>query len=213
MEPRAGGAKRGGHCIHRVVAGRVEAACEVASEVRFRRMKTYVALFRGINVGGRGKLPMKELVTILEASGFTSVETYIQSGNAVFRSGSAVTSKVVGGIVSRIRESRGFAPVVMIVEAADLARAIARNPFKAAEGNVLHLFFLERKPEAPDLEGLAKLKTNSEEFKLDGSVFYLHTPDGLGRSKLAANVERRLGVAATGRNWNTVNKLLELATK
>ncbi|MHB0969759.1 MAG: DUF1697 domain-containing protein [Thermoanaerobaculia bacterium] len=176
-------------------------------------MKTYVALFRGINVGGRGMLPMKELVTILEESGFTSVRTYIQSGNAVFQSSRAVTSKVVGEIVSRIRKSRGFSPVVMIVELADLARAIERNPFEAAEGNALHLFFLERKPDAPDLEGLAKLKTKTEEFKLDGSVFYLHTPDGLGRSKLAANIERRLGVAATGRNWNTVNKLLEIATK
>lgn len=156
---------------------------------------------------------MKELVAILEESGFTSVDTYIQSGNAVFRSRRAVTSKVVGEIVSRIRESRGFSPVVMIVEVAHLERAIERNPFEAAEGKALHLFFLEREPKTPDLEGLAKLGTKSEEFKLDGTVFYLHTPDGLGRSKLAANVERRLGVAATGRNWNTVNKLLEMATK
>jgi uncharacterized protein (DUF1697 family) len=76
------------------------------------------------------------------------------------------------------------------------------------EGKSLHFFFLASTPAKPDLDALAKLKSSSEEFKLGKNVFYLHAPDGIGRSKLAAKVEKALGVPATARNWNTVSKLM-----
>jgi uncharacterized protein (DUF1697 family) len=174
-------------------------------------MKTYIALFRGINVGGRGLLPMKDLVRILEGLGFAGVKTYIQSGNAVFQSARPKTAGMAGEISAAIMKSHGFAPAVMLLEVADLQRAVDNNPFREAEGKALHLFFLERQPAKPDLKGLTALRTTSEEFKLGKTVFYLHTPDGFGRSKLAAGVERGLGVPVTARNWNTVSKLLSMA--
>ena len=96
----------------------------------------------------------------------------------------------------------------------DLERAAKDNPFPEAEDNPksLHLFFLTEPPKKPDLKSLEALKAKSERFTLKGKVLYLHTPDGFGTSKLAARVERLLGVEATARNWRTVTTLLEMAT-
>jgi uncharacterized protein (DUF1697 family) len=176
-------------------------------------MKTCVALLRGINVGGKGLLPMKELVAILESLGCRKVTTYIQSGNAVFQHEDAVASEIASKLTAQIAKSRGFAPHVLVLEAKEFKRAMDGNPFPeaAAEPKSLHVFFLDSKPAKAALKSLESLKSESERFKLRGSVFYLHAPDGIGRSKLAANVERKLGVPATSRNWRTVCRLLEIA--
>lgn len=171
-------------------------------------MNTYIALFRGINVGGNNILPMKVLVEILAAMGYRNVKTYIQSGNVVFQTEMQDSKKIAKQIGLQVLEQFQFEPKVLILELADLQEAIKNNPFETKEGKALHFSFLESKPEAPDLEGLAEIKSPTEEFKLIGRVFYLFAPDGIGRSKLVAKVERSLGVSATGRNWNTVSKLL-----
>ena len=80
-------------------------------------------------------------------------------------------------------------------------------------GKELHLYFLVSRPKKPDLDRLDAVKARSERFALKDTVFYLYAPDGIGRSKLAAAVERSLGVAATARNWNTVEKLLEMVAE
>jgi len=129
-------------------------------------MTAYVALFRGINVGGKHILPMQDLRDILGALGCENVRTYIQSGNAVFESSSEPTPKF------------------------------------------LHVWFLADDPVDPDLGMLTELRTGNEEFTLGDGAFYLHAPDGIGRSKLAAKVDKCLGVQTTARNWNTVSKLL-----
>ena len=92
--------------------------------------------------------------------------------------------------------------------------AVSRNPFPATDEQhkTLHFYFLESAPPHPDLASLDALKSATEQFTLIDSVFYLHAPDGIGRSKLAVKVERALGVPATARNWRTVNKLLEMGT-
>ena len=178
-------------------------------------MKTYIALLRGINVGGKGLLPMKELVAILESLGCRDVKTYIQSGNAVFEHSESEASKLAGKISAAIAKKRGFAPHVLVLDAKEFQRAVDGNPFPEAaeEPKSLHLFFLDSKPAKATLKSLDSLKSDNEQFELRGSVFYLHAPDGIGRSKLAANVERKLGVPATSRNWRTVCKLLEIANE
>jgi uncharacterized protein (DUF1697 family) len=176
-------------------------------------VKSYIALFRGINVGGTGILPMKDLVRILEGMGFAAVQTYIQSGNAVFRSAPIETDRTAREIRAAIREAQGFAPAVLLLEAAQLQEAAANNPFGAADGKALHLFFLESLPGKPDLAGLAAVKAETEQFELREKVFYLSAPDGIGRSVLAAVVEKSLGVPATARNWNTVSKLLSMVAE
>lgn len=175
-------------------------------------MTTYIALFRGINVGGANLLPMKELVALLEELGCTGVKTYIQSGNAVFRHRAAAPGLAMK-IRAAVAAAKGFEPAVLLLTEKDLARAAAANPFPEAEGDPakLHLSFLAARPGKPDLERLEELRSRNERFELAKDVFYLHAPDGIGRSKLAAAVEKALGVAATGRNWRTVQKLLELA--
>jgi uncharacterized protein (DUF1697 family) len=142
-------------------------------------MDTYIALFRGINVGGKNLLPMNELVVLLEDIGARNIKTYIQSGNAID----------------------------------EIEQAMAENPFPEAETDPssLHLGFLAFTPKSPDLKKLDGLKKESESFHLTERVFYLHAPEGVGRSKLAAATEKLLGVPMTDRNWRTVCKIREMA--
>jgi uncharacterized protein (DUF1697 family) len=173
---------------------------------------TCIALLRGINVGGNCSLPMKQLVAIMEDLGATNVRTYIQSGNAVFETTEADPSQLAQRLSAEIGKRRGFAPRVLVLNLAALKEAKACNPFPEAEseGSTLHLGFLESRPTKPDLEKIEKLRKETERFRLDGQLFYLHAPEGVGRSRLAASAEKLLGVPMTDRNWRTVCKLVEM---
>ena len=176
-------------------------------------MDTCIALFRGINVGGNRQLPMAELRTMLEKHGCAEVRTYIQSGNAIFCRKAADHAELAKRIGAAIAKSRGFEPKVLVLTRSELEKAAAANPFPQASAKPkdLHLFFLADAPTKPDLKALAALKAPTEQFVLKGKVFYLYTPDGLGKSKLAEKAERLLGVDATARNWRTVTTLVEMA--
>lgn len=175
-------------------------------------MTVNVALFRGINVGGKHSLPMQDLRDILTSLGCEDVKTYIQSGNAVFHTTSAAGS-LADEIKAVIGERFGFSPWVLLLTVAEFVEIAAANPYADAESmpKSLHVLFLAESPKSPDLNSLNVVKAESESFELGDRAFYLHAPDGIGRSKLAAKVEKALGVEATGRNWRTVSKLLELA--
>ena len=175
-------------------------------------MTTYIALLRGINVGGKNKLPMKELRAVLEGLGASDVRTYIQSGNVVMQHGETETRALEVSISSAIEAAHGFAPRTLVLTAADLRQAAEANPFPEAidEPKTLHLSFLATPSESPDLAKLEEVAKASERFHLGDGCFYLHAPEGIGRSKLAERVERVLGVPATARNWRTVSKLLEM---
>jgi uncharacterized protein (DUF1697 family) len=175
----------------------------------------WLALFRGINVGGNRILPMKDLVGLFEGDGFENVRSYIQSGNVVFRGASGTAAALGKRIAALVLKSRGFEPKVLVLRAPELAAAAAANPFPHVESDhkALHLIFLSAAPKAPDLEALNQLKAASERFVLKGRVLYLHAPDGLADSRLAARAERLLGVDATARNWRTVSRLLEMSAE
>jgi uncharacterized protein (DUF1697 family) len=175
-------------------------------------MNTYIALFRGINVGSNRSLPMRELVELLAGLGLQNIKTYIQSGNVIFETAESVSAQLAQRIRQSVEERRGFAPEVLLMKAADLENAISANPYPEAEPypKTLHVFFLAEPPQDPDLEKLESIKLESERFALKGKLFYLHAPDGIGRSKLAAGVEKALGVPATGRNWRTVGAIMAL---
>lgn len=174
-------------------------------------MSKYVALFRGINVGGKNILPMQDLRSILESIGCDNVETYIQSGNAVF-SASASVASLSKSISAAIENDFGFAPQVLLLTADRYREIVASNPFPEGQSapKSLHVAFLAKTPSAPDLDALEELRTDSERCALLDGAFFLLAPDGIGRSRLAAKAERHLGVAMTGRNWRTVSKLLEM---
>ena len=175
-------------------------------------MQTWIALFRGINVGGNNLLPMAELRGYLEMLGLKNVRTYIQSGNVVFESTAKVASSLVKKIARSIEERKGFHPEVFLLTPNEVQDAVESNPFPKAvsDPKTLHFLFLAEPAANPNMEALDKMKAATERYRLTDTVFYLHAPDGIGRSKLAANVEKHLGVVTTGRNYRTVEKLLAM---
>lgn len=156
---------------------------------------------------------MRELVATLEEMGARKVRTYIQSGNAVFESAENNLARFSRQLSAEIMKRRGFEPYVHLLTLEALDKAVAENPFPeaASDPRSLHLGFLASPPKNPDLEKLSSLRRESERFHLTERVFYLHAPEGVGRSKLAASSEKLLGVPMTDRNWRTVCKVMELA--
>jgi len=169
-----------------------------------------VALFRGINVGGRNRLPMQALRDILAGLGCSGVKTYIQSGNAVFNADDD-SPELSEGIAAAVDDRFGFRPRVLILEAAEFNDVVAGNPWPEADTGAVHVWFLAESPPAPNLAALAALRAATECFELGEHAFYLLAPDGIGRSKLAARAERALGIDATARNWRTVMAIRDLA--
>lgn len=178
-------------------------------------MQTWIALLRGINVGGHNILPMAKLKRDLETLQLHNVRTYIQSGNCVFSSTIKTASTLSEKIENCIEEHHGFRPQLLLLRRKDLRAAIAANPFPeaASDPKTLHFFFLAEPASSPNMEALEEMKSSTERFQLTSGVFYLHAPDGIGRSKLAASAARQLGVVTTGRNYRTVEKLWSMVAQ
>jgi uncharacterized protein (DUF1697 family) len=179
-------------------------------------MATYVALLRGINVGGRTKVGMADLRQVFVGLGHAEVSTYLQSGNVLFKSRDRSPSRLAEAIERRIAQDLGMTVTVLLRTGDDLAQVVANNPFLGRETDFakLHVTFLA---DAPERDRAARLETpgdGPDEFALVGREIYLLCPNGYGKTKLNNTyLERRLGVAATTRNWNTVTKLCELANE
>lgn len=172
---------------------------------RIKGAHMQIVLLRGINVGGHNKLPMAELTDILVGLGARDVKTYIQSGNAVMQ------GEISGeSIAQAIEVSKGFKPEVLVIPLAVFTEIANANPFPEAEGKTLHVWYLSGAP-AFDAQRADTLMIDTEKYQVVDKAIYLHAPDGIGRSKLAASMEKIAGVPATARNWNTVTKLLTLA--
>lgn len=172
--------------------------------------ETLILLLRGINVGGPTRsLPMKELISILEALDCTDIKTYIQSGNLVLKASRQVIATLAEKLSQIIAEAKGFSPQILIRSQAEFYQAIANNPFPEAtsDPSLLHLGFLLETPSHPDLETLQSLTIGEEKIQLVGTCFYHYAAKGYGRSKVAEKAEKLLGVPMTDRNWNTVMKL------
>tara|TARA_R110001606_G_scaffold144879_3_gene284227 strand:- start:190 stop:720 length:531 start_codon:yes stop_codon:yes gene_type:complete len=174
-------------------------------------MDKYIALLRGINVGGKNILPMKELVSIFQSLGASDVSTYIQSGNVVFTSAIAQRKGWCEKLTQKVQELKGFSPQLLLLTKIDLERAIDSNPFPVEDAKSLHFFFLAQEPAKDKLIELAKIEADTEQYHLKERIFYLYTPAGFGRSKLASRVEKILAVPTTARNWNTILKLAQLS--
>jgi len=168
-------------------------------------VKSYIVLFRGINVGGKNIVPMKELKSLLEGHGYDYVKTYIQSGNLVVKTMVNPSDHIGLLVLSKF----GFNPEIMAIDKSKFNALVASNPFQSFEGKTVHFYFCAKKPSLNKTK-LNSVIASSEAYELKGKVFYLHAPDGIGRSKLVSNIESCLGVAATGRNLNTVSKLYEI---
>jgi len=157
---------------------------------------------------------MNELVETLIGLDLQNIQTYIQSGNVVFKSKKINVITLADRMSKAIKISHGFKPEVLLLQLDDFKNALLSNPYKETEiePKTLHLYFLKSQPKNPDLKKLESLKQDNERFTLLNTVFYLHAPDGIGRSKLASHIEKTLGVAVTARNLSSVCKILALAT-
>ena len=171
-------------------------------------MPTYVALLRGVNVGGKNKLSMSALRSLVELLGHRDVSTYIQSGNVVFTTPKAITAQSVERAIHR--ELRLDITVVLRTRA-ELQRAVKASPYAKADLSKVHIGFMAAKPEPAVVAGLDTDRFAPDSFAVNGTELYLHLPNGMGRSKLPPYLDRQLKVPTTVRNWNTVLKLLELA--
>lgn len=174
-------------------------------------MANYIALLRGINVSGANKVPMADLRAMLMGLGFEGVQTYIQSGNAVFISGlgqGALQGLIEAAFVTRF----GFAVPIIVISGEALTAAVAANPFAHAMDDPakLHLGFMAAEPSAEAVAILKTMPHSGEVWQISGKRFYLHTPAGMGASKLFPFIERTLKVAVTFRNWRTVEALREM---
>ena len=177
-------------------------------------MKTWIALLKAVNMVGKHKLPMKELVPLLEGLGARDVKTYRGSGNAVFRHRGTNTARLAKRISTAIGKQYEFEPLVMLLETEQLARIIADNPFPEAEAEpgALVVGFLTAVPEQPDFEALEQVKRKSERFALHADVFYFYAPEGFHLSKIGPWLKRSFAeVDGTGRTWSSVVKIMEIA--
>ena len=173
-----------------------------------------VALLRGINVGGKNKLPMKELTALFVEAGCEEVRTYIQSGNVVFRAGSAVEEEISSIISASILERYGYQVPVITRTAGELQEIMEANPFleAGAETDKLHVMFLAELPDSASVDTLDPERSPGDEFAVRGREVYLHCPNGVARSKLTNSYfDARLSTTSTSRNWRTARKLLALA--
>jgi uncharacterized protein (DUF1697 family) len=176
-------------------------------------MPAYAALLRGINIGPNKRVAMADLRRLVEGIGGEEVETYVQSGNAVFRSSARSGAKLEQALHRALADDLGLDVEVLVRSAAELARLVDGNPFAADEDDPkkLHVTFLAEKPATAKVRALLDEAAGSERAEVTGRDIYLHFPDGYGRAVLTNPlVERRLGVVATTRNWRTVLALRDL---
>jgi uncharacterized protein (DUF1697 family) len=173
----------------------------------------YVAFLRGINVGGKNKLSMKDLSAIFSSFGCTSVETYIQSGNVVCKGHPGLASKLPARVAGAILERFGYRIPVVMRSAAELRDVARRNPFLAAgvDPDTLHVAFLADLPKGGSVAALDAERSSPDEFVVLGREIYLRLPHGVARSKLTnAYFDAKLATTSTLRNWRTLRKLLDL---
>jgi uncharacterized protein (DUF1697 family) len=171
----------------------------------------YVALLRGVNVGGRNRLPMADLRRIAEGCGHRDVRTYIQSGNLVFVSDVPDAGEVAARLRAAILAGAGVDSRVAIRSRVQLERVVAEDPFPGADPARRHVTFLFDPPPPGALDGLDGGAYAPERAAIAAGELHMHLPAGLGRSRLAADLARRPDLAGTTRNWRTVSTLLAMA--
>ena len=197
-------------------------------------MITFISMLRGVNVGGHNMIKMDELRGLYQSLGLQQPQTYVQSGNVVFRAKEQNVAQLGTRIGDAIERKLGFRPGVILRTASQMKDVIARNPFARREDiepGKLIVMFLGSDPDPAMRDAVSALlqpaaggrsltanrarkaqrTTTGEELWMDGSEVFIYFPDGMGRSKLVPLLERALKKSGTARNWNTVTKLLEMA--
>jgi uncharacterized protein (DUF1697 family) len=171
----------------------------------------YVALLRGINVGGRQKVRMADLRALLSGLGYAEVSTLFQSGNAVFANVDGPPEALAAEIEARIARDLGLTVTVMVRTVDDLRRVVEQIPFAVRDPAKCAVGFLAAPVDRGQIAAIDHAAFAPEELVAGECELYLYFPDGMGRSKLAPILARDVFGPATVRNWNTITKLLALA--
>jgi len=181
-------------------------------------MPVLISMLRGVNVTGNNMIPMEALRQLYESLGLKGAQTYIQSGNVVFRTNAKDPAALARRIEGAIEKKFGCRPGVALRTTAELKDVIARNPFAGRQeiepAKLQVHFFLSTQPGAEMQSEILRLKGSHPEDLVFGiRELYIYFPDGQGRSKLWPALDRALKKSATGRNWNTVTRLLEMSER
>jgi uncharacterized protein (DUF1697 family) len=175
--------------------------------------ETYLALLRGVNVGGKNMLPMKDLAALFAGAGCDDVRTYIQSGNVIFKTAPRAAARISSQIAGQIADRFGYKTPVIVRTTAELGGVILNNPFLKAgiDEAMLHVMFLADVPSPGGVASLDPNRSPPDAFQVLGREVYLHLPQGAGKSKLTnAYFDSKLSTTSTGRNWRTVTTLFKL---
>jgi uncharacterized protein (DUF1697 family) len=174
-----------------------------------------IAMLRAVNVAGYQKISMEALKALCVSMGLEDVRTYIQSGNIVFREHREGAAKLALKLEERIEAEFGFRPAVIVRTAAEMRKVIANNPFAGRDGiepNRLLVVFMGGAPTQKARDQVLALPCEPEEMYIVGRELYIYYPNGMARPKIpVARLEKTLQCSSTGRNWNTVNKLMAMA--
>jgi len=180
-------------------------------------MPVIICMLRGVNVGGHNLIKMDALKALCVSLKLKDPQTYVQSGNVIFSSEENDLAKLGTRIQDAIERKIGFRPNVMLRTAAEMRKVVARNPFAKRSGiepGKLLVNFLAADPGKDARENALAIKIGPEEMHLIGREAYIYFPNGQGRSRFPwPAIERALGTSGTGRNWNSVTKMLEMAKK
>ena len=173
----------------------------------------HIALLRGVNVGGKNKLPMRDLASFFEAASASDVRTYIQSGNVVFTATPATAKRCIPEVQRQIEKQFGFRPAIILRTHGELRACAAANPFLPdAASNALYVGFLLNAPEPSRAAALDPNRSPGDSFALQGREIYLNLRRGAATTRLTNDYfDRALAATSTIRNWRTVLKLIELS--
>jgi uncharacterized protein (DUF1697 family) len=178
-------------------------------------MPAVVAMLRAVNLVSHNRIKMDALCALCTGLNLRDPKTYVQSGNVVFHTSERNLARVAKLLEDGIEREFGFRTNAIVRNAAEMRAVVARNPFakrRDVEPNRLLVFFFDAAPGIEAEQAIRDVKVDGEELRLDGRELYIYFPDGQGRSKVSTSViERKLKVRGTGRNWNSVTKLLEMA--
>jgi len=185
--------------------------------IRGRDMTVIISMLRGVNVGGHNKIKMDTLMALYESLKLRDAQTYVQSGNVIFKTDERDIARLAKRIEDGIERKFGFRPDVVLRTAAEMKDVVARNPFakrRGIEPGKLLVTFLDSDPGEEAREKVRQMKCDPEELRVEGREIYIYFPNGAGRSKLPwAGLGKMLKTQGTGRNWNSVTKMLEIAEK
>jgi len=180
-------------------------------------MAVVISMLRGVNLGSHNRIKMDTLRALYESLKLRDPQTYVQSGNVIFRTEERKLAQLAKRIENGIEQKFGFRPQVILRTTSEMRDVIARNPFAKRHGihpSKLLVTFLASQPSPEARDNLLKIKTDPEELRIDGRELYIYFPNSMARPKLSWPViEKTLKTSGTGRNWNSVTKLLEIAER